>query len=70
MRKEREVVRDRAKKRPLIREIIQHIVDGDTSPLKPGDKVTKKMLDDLYHLDVETLEFLHKTHKATEEQTP
>jgi hypothetical protein len=70
MRKEREVIRNRAEKKPLIHQIIQHIVDGDASPLKPGDGVTKKMVQDLYHLDIETLKFLRKAHKAAEENHP
>lgn len=70
MTREREVIRDKARKRPLIRDIVQDIVDGKTSPIKPGDGITKKVVRDLYHLDLGTLEFLHKTHKATEEQKP
>lgn len=66
--REKEEDNDRAEKTPLIHDIVRDIIRGNSSPYKSKDGGIRHVMRDLYHLDMETLRFLHRVHITAEKE--
>lgn len=65
---EKQEDKDRAEKTPIVHAIVRDIIRGKVSPYSTSqDGGVRKMMRDLYHLDLESLRVLQQTHKRIEE---